>query len=427
MDDQGIYTMPIQKVEDVIEHAQRLSRESDAPTDIHPIFRRENFLKAQHCQAASLNTTSDHYKALIVDEAVYQRMSDALRLATIFLRLSKPFFCKVLFGEWRLDPLDDTYTLMPFDSIPPIWTSLAEALLTILCQKVIFFTKPDPSLEGFGRWAMMTIAMRPQGRAHIPFGRDYLGFFSQRNLSHVPIRAKRAVDFCFAQSLVHELCHVVGTSRPFPNIEKADGFSPVGRTEPKFSSTDKMRELGNSWGQWAFGAEGYLTWPVKISMMNEKLFAVIWVRVRPHEPPPKVAKLRSCTALGNSSRLARSHKAVLSGPMNSKQQPRATKSAMRRRRRGHSVSRDFPVVHRVSPSNFPRGYRYTFSGQDDVYTNDLAGWKQVCEAFEAGEVSIEVTDGAHAQFQRAYAAVHGDDSLAAFYVPDRECAKEAPF
>lgn len=388
---------------------------------IHPVFSRDNFSISEPikrcveraCTDGRSIAVTEHWcendsdtDLQIIDTSTYEQMDDVLRLCSLWLELSLPFFCKVAFAKIITDPLDrqlvfdPSYTVMSTDTYKCRW------LLKDLAGHIKIFTKDDPkNIKGAAAWHLYDIDCH---KHRIVFAPDSQEVFD-KSYQKLSERSKRASIFNFAHTLLHELTHAVfQRARVEVPLSLEDWLSWRHIKEPKFSTGDGSAELGQSWQLWAFGASAgrWRMW-TKRDMMP-----LLITRCRSYKGMERLGMLRNVKLSGMSTPTPRRKSMPVLPSFNQYQLSRFRAFDIR------YMTQDLTSI----PGNqYINGeYRKTllsalFEGSlgmscAALYCREI-GRQGVYEALRSKLVSVSIRDGAFAQFPKVYADIYKKSAL----------------
>jgi hypothetical protein len=239
----------------------------DLDNDINPIWKRANFRVGnvdEQVRMLKMNDGSWDRSVDHIDEKIYQRMKFGLRLATLLLQESGPFFSQLIHGqleprqvrrlhphgtldEWRIRSINmvsnPRYTASTIASQLKKFTDhVAESSLTYLPseQKVT------------DAWGETQITLDERCRYAIGIGSMLTDVFCTPRWHKSKAQTRRFYQFQLALTLVHELAHVAWRCRRWDHLlSNPDDDSE----EVIFSPNEEQIELGQTWENWCFGGE----------------------------------------------------------------------------------------------------------------------------------------------------------------------------
>ncbi|ERF76888.1 hypothetical protein EPUS_02599 [Endocarpon pusillum Z07020] len=237
--------------------------------DIHPIWRRENFRVADIADEARLlrknHALWDRY-TLPLEPKIYQRIEPGLRLASLLLQQSAPFFSQVLYGTLqprrvrRLHPLGevDQWRYRWVDVIGKPHFSKQEIAAQLnrfaehVAEKSLIYLSSHTSLDN--AWGETRTQLNERNRYAVGIGLSLGKVICQPQWNKCSAQTRRYYNFQLATTLVHELAHVAWICRCWddfledPELVRED-------EEAIFSPSEVQMELGQSWENWFFGCE----------------------------------------------------------------------------------------------------------------------------------------------------------------------------
>jgi hypothetical protein len=254
-------------------HANGVLGESGYPSvcnldnAIYPIWRRENFRAGnieEGVRMLKMGDSSWDESLCLLDQRVYQRMEPGLRLASLLLTQSGPFFSQLIYGQLqirqvrRLQPLgtpDEWRTRVvnilrnPRHSPELIAEELEEFADRVAENSLTYF--PD-DVPGPYAWGEARTTLHDQCRYAIGIGSSLADVICQPQWHRTNAQSRRYYNFQLAVTLVHELAHVAWRYRPWDELlEEPESESD----EVIMSPSEEQIELDQSWETWFFGGE----------------------------------------------------------------------------------------------------------------------------------------------------------------------------
>lgn len=214
---------------------------------IHEIFCRWNIfddkpndvlVKLDWCSTNFYckNVSDDHL--LTVSQDVYRNMSDTFRLCSLWLQLSIPFYCKILFADIVLDPIDEMPVFDPSYKLTQENMDSCQAILDSLAHGIKFFLQPTcpfPCFETMGLEAYTTTDPIVQ-LTDIVVMQNFRKYHSDPYYRGMSTRSRQALQICFATVLLHEITHAVfGRSFSVAKPEEIADGTYQWVNEPKFA------------------------------------------------------------------------------------------------------------------------------------------------------------------------------------------------
>ena len=237
--------------------------------DIHPIWRRENFRVGDIAEEGRLLKTKDvswDRYTLPLDPKIYQRIEPGLRLASLLLEQSGPFFSHVLYGMLqprqvrRLHPLGevDQWRNRWVDVIgkPHYPKQVVAAQLNRFAEHVaensLTYLSSHSSVDC--SWGETRTQLDERCRYAVGIGLLLAKVICQPQWHRISAQARRYYNFQLAATLVHELAHVAWICRCWDDFLE-DPDTARENEEAILSPNEEQMELGYSWENWFFGCE----------------------------------------------------------------------------------------------------------------------------------------------------------------------------
>lgn len=237
--------------------------------DIHPIWRRENFRVGDIEEEITLLGTNDpswDRNALPLEPNIYQRIKPGLRLASLFLQQSGPFFSHVLYGTLqprqvrRLHPFGevDQWRNRWVDVIGKPHFSKQEiaAQLNTFADHVAENSLTYLSTHGSDDcpWGQTLTQLNERCRYSVGIGLFLAQVICQPQWHTCSAQTRRYHNFQLATTLIHELAHVAWICRCWDDFLE-DPETVRDNAEAILSPDEEQMELGQSWENWFFGCE----------------------------------------------------------------------------------------------------------------------------------------------------------------------------
>lgn len=230
--------------------------------DIHPLWKQDHFRMGGRVEyeARSLNGLQWDDPQSRMPDALYQTIQPALRLASMFLSHSRPFFLKVLRANEidvigvnvvaRGGLLEDRQLLRCLD---PEWvpssddeTAYDQALGEIAEHFRAYCGDSTTSMiPGSFVWAMGSCTATPPIWSRIFLASELFDCFSSSRYHQFPMATRQRLLYFMACLMLHELAHVIG-------LKKKENYAIRNHVEPLFEPTDVTPELGHAWEIWFF-------------------------------------------------------------------------------------------------------------------------------------------------------------------------------
>ncbi|KAF7511776.1 hypothetical protein GJ744_003507 [Endocarpon pusillum] len=215
--------------------------------DIHPIWRRENFRVGDIEEEARLllkNDASWDRDTLPLEQKIYQRIEPGLRLASLLLQQSGPFFSQVLYGMLQPGRVRRLHPLGEVEQWRIRWVDVLENSLTYLSS--------DSSVDC--PWGETRTQLKERSRYAVGIGPSLAQVILQPQWHKCSAQTRRYYNFQLATTLVHELAHVAWICRCWDDYLE-DPDTAREDEEAILSPSEEQMELGQSWENWFFGCE----------------------------------------------------------------------------------------------------------------------------------------------------------------------------
>lgn len=237
--------------------------------DIHPLWRHSNFRVGDIAEQVRLLETNDSSwdrSTLPLDQRIYQRMEPGLRLATLLLEQSGPFFSQLMHGQLQSRQIRKIEPLGDVKDWRIRWTNVVEnphfpshviagQLRTFadhVTENSLIYFPIDKT--GTGAWAdtRATFKDRCRCRYAIGIGSLLADVICQPQWHRTSAQGRRYYNFQLALTLVHELAHVAWRCRRYNDIIQDPDTE---NDEVLLWPNEEQIELGQSWEYWFFGGE----------------------------------------------------------------------------------------------------------------------------------------------------------------------------
>jgi hypothetical protein len=239
----------------------------DLDNDIHPMWSRERFRIGNFAEQAHLSNTNNSkwdQSPFRLSQKTYERIEPALRLASLLLEHSGPFFSQVLHGQRKLPKIK---RLQPMGAVsewkmcwvhevrnPEFSPEVVAAQLTtftdhVAANSLVYFNAEGSELAS---WGEIRLSLEERCRYLIGIG-DILARVICFPVWHqTPAQTRRYYNFQLATTLLHELAHVAWRARHWTPIS---GRPRLRMTEAVLNTEEEQIELGQSWERWFLGGE----------------------------------------------------------------------------------------------------------------------------------------------------------------------------
>lgn len=254
------------KFEDLEDHyvdgEQAFPGISNLDNDVHPLFKMENFRLASAEDETNLLKDKDptfDTSAGRMDKKIYERILPGLRLATLLLAHSGPFFSQVLHGDLEARQVKRIRTRDEVEDWTFQWVNVIEevrfsqtliatqreSFAQHVAENALFYF--DSALED--HWGSTRVSYQERCRYTIAIGKKLIRLFCEGIWHQTPAQTRRYMNFQLATTIIHELAHVAWYSRWW-NERLLDDTQ---YTEEAICSHDEEQvELGQSWENWFF-------------------------------------------------------------------------------------------------------------------------------------------------------------------------------
>jgi hypothetical protein len=232
-------------------------------------FRNLPFFDVDHCTPIDSPKHQMPYY-------VYERLTPALRLATILLGRARSFLERVMFAPMLSPTWRDPY---PHPALSEDWCAGQESSIALEVQlndlartyRIYYCPGEHPSQPGHSFCGATDILLPVPGRSAIIYsGIDAaaLEIVSRFYFDQRPIEEQQNLFLSLAITLVHELTHALHFKRYLQCIN--DGVLsrlPLGSEEPAYRPHERLRELGNRLEVEVFGGE--ISHPIALNSTGE--------------------------------------------------------------------------------------------------------------------------------------------------------------
>ncbi len=235
--------------------------------DIHPMWNWERF-RAGNAQdevrMLKRNSIAWDRSTTRLDKRTYQRMEPGLRLASLFLEHSGPFFSQLLHGQLQFPELRRLQPYGPLEewrvrsvnvvgnphNLEPLFGTQLKKFADHVAETSLIYV---PSNNTVGdAWAENRTTLDDRCRYAIALGSVFTDVICQPQWHKISAQSRRYYNFQLAVTLVHELAHVAWRYRRWDDIL----LTPSTEHEEAVLSPDEEQiELGQSWEIWFFGGE----------------------------------------------------------------------------------------------------------------------------------------------------------------------------
>ena len=235
--------------------------------DIHPIWKRDNFRVGdidEQVRMMKMNDGSWDRNVARIDDNIYRRLEHSLRLATLLLQESGPFFSQLLygelqalrvrrlhphgeFGEWRMRSVNVVSN--PQYSAPVVAAQLSAFAEDVADTSRIYFSSQEKVRDV---WGETQPTLDERCRYAMGIGSILTSVICTPLWHKVSDQTRRFYSFQLALTLVHELAHVAWRCRRWEHLL---GNPDDVHEEPILSPSEEQVELGQSWENWFFGGE----------------------------------------------------------------------------------------------------------------------------------------------------------------------------
>lgn len=268
--------------------APRTKTVSPLKNDIHPLWKQDNFRmgsRREMVERCVFGLDWDDASSRMPDD-LYKTIEPALRLASMFLAYSRPFYMMILRANevpvkginvlvregllqnrTMLQCLDPNWLPRPEDE-----KAYDEAIgeiagdFRLYCGDNSSTIFPDSLV-----YAATNHASSPRFWIYNFFASDYFEEFASSRFRHISVQQRHRLLFQFTITLLHELAHVMLRKR-----RQNDVFLQY-EPEPLFEPNDVTAELGHAWETWAFGGTMYPTgFPVDMRNFGLRWCPWLW-------------------------------------------------------------------------------------------------------------------------------------------------------
>lgn len=400
--------------------------------EVHPLFAREKFFNNVPIEVMITSPEGEEhlcqnippYQPRIIEQRTYEQITDALQLCSLWLELSLPFFCKIVFAGVIIDPIDKKQVLDPDYRACQSDIDECRQVLLDLGGRLNFFTKIN-SLED--DIEVKTIAAYHAYDAicdqhHIVFNSERAIFSdSYRSLSP---RSKRVATFSFAHTVLHEITHAMYQCSVKTISWPKGSICGTCLAEVKFSTCDTVIELGQAWEVWAFGLASLPRRLPSVPSKNTFVLPAPYIYKGMHRPRPL-----------NKKKVSQTSSAGLRPEWSMPTLPSFNQSQLLQWQTidVYDRSKTLDKYLKASAAGSYTTNRLCYlrfgshgKSQEEVYCDRLKR-QEIYQAVRAGLVTVSISDGASSQIPRIYANIYKNDPFVQAFNARNIRSREAPF
>ena len=234
---------------------------------IHPMWRRERFRVGsirKQVRMLKINDGSWDRSTFLPDQRIYQRMEPGLRLASLLLEQSGPFFSRLMYGQLQTPPIKklhprggpDEWRIRSVNVVgdprypPQVVAAQLKAFAEHVAENSLIYIPNDIAITE--AWGELHTTFQERCRYAIGIGSILSDVICQPQWHRISAQTRRYYNFQLAATLVHELAHVAWRCRRWDDLLQDPGAEPE---EAVLSPSEEQIELGQSWEKWFFGGE----------------------------------------------------------------------------------------------------------------------------------------------------------------------------
>lgn len=240
---------------------------SDLDNQIHPMWGYDNFRVGnieEEVRMLKMNDGAWELNTSLLDRKIYERMGPGLRLASLLLKHSGPFFFQLMYGSTqspeirRLQPhgaVDDwkirwTDVVSDPHHPPHLVATQLNAFTEHVAENSLIYIPNDDSVRD--AWGETRTTLDDRCRYTIGIGSVLTKVICQPQWHKMTAQSRRYYNFQLAVTLVHELAHVAWRCRNWDDLLEDPSLE---FQEVVLSPKEEQVELGQSWENWFFGGE----------------------------------------------------------------------------------------------------------------------------------------------------------------------------